>query len=90
MFRATVGTPGSGEALYAVAQFALIALFVHGTTHPGRFGLYDSFNRIIFHTVPLVWFVAACTLGGSAAVLLGGETSASGGRGDTAAIRETA
>jgi len=47
-----------GYLAYALVQFFLIAMVVHGALHPGRLSVSDSFNRIAFHTVPLVfWFI---------------------------------
>lgn len=45
--------------LLAVAQFFVIAAAVHGVGHPGRLNPADSFSRVAFHVVPLVfWYVA--------------------------------
>ena len=47
-----------GYLAYALVQFFLIAMVVHGALHPGRLSVSDSFNRIAFHTVPLAfWFI---------------------------------
>jgi hypothetical protein len=59
----------SAEAGYVLAQFACIALVVHGINHPGRLGLPDSFNRIVFHVVPLVWLYLASFAGAALAGL---------------------
>ncbi len=41
--------------LFYAAQFFVIAFAVHGVTHPGRLGWGDSFNRVAFHSVPLIY-----------------------------------
>lgn len=42
------------------ALFFAVAALVHGTSHPGRIGAGDSFNRVAFHAIPLVaWYVGA-------------------------------
>lgn len=54
--------PGSWTrpAFLSVALFFAVALVVHGTSHEGRIGYGDSFNRVAFHALPVfVWFVAA-------------------------------
>jgi hypothetical protein len=44
----------------AIALFFVIAALVHGSSHEGRLGAGDSFNRVAFEVVPvIVWFVAA-------------------------------
>lgn len=44
----------------AIALFFIIALLVHGTSHPGRIGDGDSLNRVVFHAFPLVvWYAGA-------------------------------
>lgn len=44
----------------AIALFLIIGGLVHGTSHEGRVGVGDSFNRVIFHTFPvIVWYAAA-------------------------------
>lgn len=50
--------------LYAVAQFFAIAVVVHGTSHPGRLSPADSFARVAFHAVPLVFVYAGYVIGG--------------------------
>ncbi|MDP2182287.1 MAG: hypothetical protein Q8K99_06935 [Actinomycetota bacterium] len=45
--------------LFAIVQFFVIAAAVHGVGHPGRLNPADSFSRVAFHVVPLVfWYVA--------------------------------
>lgn len=44
--------------LYALGQFFAMALLVHAFTHPGRLGWGDSFNRVAFHAVPMVFWLA--------------------------------
>ncbi len=46
-FRAYVG--------FAIVQFFVVAFIVHGTSHVGRIGWGDSFNRVAFHVVPLIY-----------------------------------
>jgi len=59
-----------GEALAEVAsviaEFFLIALVVHGLEHPGRLSPGDSFNRIVFHVVPLALCYLALAVAGFA------------------------
>jgi len=44
----------------AIALFFTIAGLVHGTSHEGRIGAGDSFNRVAFEVLPvIVWYVAA-------------------------------
>ncbi len=43
----------------SVVQFFALALLVHAGAHPGRLYWGDSFNRVVFHVVPLAfWFIA--------------------------------
>ena len=43
-----------------IMLFFIIAALVHGTSHEGRIGAGDSFNRVAFEIVPVVvWFAAA-------------------------------
>ena len=45
--------------VFAILQFFIVAAAVHGVGHPGRLNPADSFNRVSFHAVPLVfWYVA--------------------------------
>lgn len=53
----------STELLGVLGLFLVVALIVHGTSHPGRLGPADSFNRIAFHVVPLIWWLAASLVG---------------------------
>ncbi|MBN2841419.1 MAG: hypothetical protein JXP37_10740, partial [Coriobacteriia bacterium] len=48
--------------LVAIAQFFAIAFVVHGMGHPGRLSVADSFNRLSFHVVPLIYWYAATVL----------------------------
>ncbi len=51
--------PAGRYLLFALGQFAAVALLVHGLRHPGRLSYADSFSRVAFHVLPLaVWFVA--------------------------------
>lgn len=43
----------------AVWLFFVCGMAVHSSGHPGRFGWSDSFTRVAFHTVPLVFWYAA-------------------------------
>ena len=36
---------------------------MHVTLHPGHLGWTDSFNRIAFHAVPLVWWLVGALVG---------------------------
>lgn len=49
--------PFTPYVLYSVAQFLAIALAIHSLTQPGRPGWGDSFNRVAFHVVPLVFLL---------------------------------
>ncbi|MDP2181977.1 MAG: hypothetical protein Q8K99_05325 [Actinomycetota bacterium] len=50
--------------LYAIAQFFAVAVVVHGTSHTGRLSPADSFARVAFHAVPLVFVYAGYVVGG--------------------------
>jgi len=50
--------------LYAIVQFFVIAIAVHGTSHPGRLSPADSFSRVAFHAVPLIFVYAGYVVGG--------------------------
>ncbi|MGM0386598.1 MAG: hypothetical protein ACQERF_11560 [Actinomycetota bacterium] len=54
---------GSVLILYSVLQFFAIALVVHGATHPGRLGWGDSFSRVAFHIVPVIFWLLAESAG---------------------------
>ena len=48
------------DAFLGVALFFVIAGLVHGTSHEGRIGAGDSFNRVVFEILPIViWLGAA-------------------------------
>jgi hypothetical protein len=49
--------------LYVLGQFFAIALVVHGLTHVGRLSVFDSFNRVALHIVPIVVWYAGAFLG---------------------------
>lgn len=55
----------------ALMLFFVVAGIVHGLSHEGRIGVGDSFNRIAFHAIPLVFWYA----GAVAARILGGKTA---------------
>lgn len=55
--------PYTGYLLFAILQFFAIALAVHSLTHPGRLGWGDSFNRVSFHVLPVVYLYAGMYLG---------------------------
>jgi hypothetical protein len=45
--------------LFAIVQFFFAAVLVHGLSHIGRLSPNDSFNRVSFHVVPVIfWYVA--------------------------------
>jgi hypothetical protein len=46
-----------GYLLYAIVQFFALAFVIHAATHPGRIGWGDSFNRIAFHALPLLFWL---------------------------------
>ncbi len=57
LFRTRYNRSGfSAYCLYAVVQFMLIAVVIHAAQHPGRVGWGDSFNRVAFHVVPVLYF----------------------------------
>jgi hypothetical protein len=60
----------SAMLLYAIAQFLVVALVVHGISHPGHPGFTDSFNRVAFHSVPLIWWLFGSMLGAAVAGVL--------------------
>jgi|GEM_PF-1259614 len=57
------------QLLVAIALFFITAATVHGLTHVGRANWGDSFSRVSFHVVPLVFLL----LGHSASTLLAGS-----------------
>lgn len=66
-----------GDAvLFAVYQFFVVALAVHATSHVGRIGLGDSFNRVSFHVLPFVfWYFGAMAAAAADALLGAGRWS---------------
>lgn len=70
----------------ALIEFFAIALVVHTAGHHGRLAAADSFNRVVFHTVPLFdWYVFAFVGTALHAVL-----SARAPRGDASPSLDTA
>jgi hypothetical protein len=49
--------------VFAAFLFFSIALVVHGLTHPGRTGWSDSMNRLVFHIVPVLFWLFALEFG---------------------------
>ncbi|MDH4140470.1 MAG: hypothetical protein OEV43_07855 [Coriobacteriia bacterium] len=50
--------------LFAIGQFFAVAVVVHGLGHPGRLSPADSFARVAFHVVPLVfWYGGSIAAG---------------------------
>jgi hypothetical protein len=49
-------------AFFAVLLFLVIAELVHGTSHEGRIGAGDSFNRVAFEIVPVVIMLGAAAV----------------------------
>ena len=48
-----------GYLLFAISQFFIVAVMVHTAGHPGRLSPNDSFNRVSFHAIPLIfWYVS--------------------------------
>jgi hypothetical protein len=48
------------SAFFGILLFFVIAGLVHGTSHEGRIGAGDSFNRVAFEILPIVlWFAGA-------------------------------
>lgn len=65
VFRARTGRDRFTSALlFYLVQFFVIAFVVHGTSHPGRLGWGDSFNRVAFHAVPLIFLYLGVYAGG--------------------------
>jgi len=54
----TTRNPYTAYVLFAIVQFFAVALAVHALTHPGRLGWGDSFNRVAFHILPVVYLYA--------------------------------
>lgn len=48
--------PWPGGLALAIAVFFATAIVVHGSGHPGRLGPADSFTRVAFHVLPLVFW----------------------------------
>lgn len=66
--------------LLAIVQFSVVAMLVHGLSHPGRLGWGDSLNRVAFHIVPVAFWLFGSVWAGTKAVLAGpseGAASAS-------------
>jgi len=63
--------PYTAYALYAILQFFGIALAVHMLQHPGRLGWGDSFNRVAFHILPVVYLYAGMYVSELTATLAG-------------------
>lgn len=59
-------------AFLSVILFFVLAALVHGTAHPGRLGVGDSFTRVSFHAFPLVVFYLGAV---SARILTGWQPS---------------
>jgi hypothetical protein len=64
MGRAWENDAWSDVLLYAIGQFFFIALVVHGVAHEGRLNPADSFNRLVFHVLPLVFWLGGLIAGG--------------------------
>ena len=56
--------PGSAtrRVFLSIALFFVVAVVVHGTSHVGRVGPTDSFNRVAFHIVPVILWYAGMVL----------------------------
>jgi len=66
--------PFTTALLFYAAQFFVIAFAVHGVTHPGRLGWGDSFNRVAFHSVPLIFAYLGVYAAGLTRTLGAGKT----------------
>nr|MDA3937493.1 hypothetical protein [Actinomycetota bacterium] len=55
---------------YAFFQFLGVAMLVHAVTHPGRVGWGDSLNRVTFHAVPLLFWLAAMLVSGTVSLVV--------------------
>jgi hypothetical protein len=51
------GLSWSEVLLLVVFEFFVVGLVVHGITHPGREGWSDSFTRVAFHIVPVLFWL---------------------------------
>jgi hypothetical protein len=58
-------------ALFAVVQFMVIAFVLHGIRHPGRIGWGDSFTRVSFQIVPVIYLYVGLYIGELARAVLG-------------------
>lgn len=54
---------------WTVPMFLAAAFAVHATQHPGRLGWTDSFNRIAFHVVPVVFLCVGAIIAWAARTL---------------------
>lgn len=60
---------------YAIWQFLAVAFVVHLLSHPGHLGWSDSFSRVAFHVVPLVFVFLGTLVAGPLGVLLPARSS---------------
>jgi len=67
----TTRNPYTAYVLFAIVQFFAVALAVHALTHPGRLGWGDSFNRVAFHILPVVYLYAGLYLSELVAAVTG-------------------
>jgi hypothetical protein len=61
--------PFTPYLLYTIFQFFAVALAVHALNQPGRLGWGDSFNRVAFHILPVVYLYAGFYLSELAAAV---------------------
>jgi hypothetical protein len=67
--RARKASPAAIYLLFSLYIFALVALAVHGASHSGRVGEGDTFNRIVFHALPLAFVYIGLFAGGLVGML---------------------
>lgn len=53
--RGTLSREWTGHVLFVLVQFMAVAVVVHVTKHPGRLSPNDSFSRVAFHSVPILF-----------------------------------
>ena len=70
------GFSWSEVLLLVVFEFFVVAIVVHGVTHPGREGWSDSFTRVAFHIVPVLFWLFGLDFSRAADGLRGDEADA--------------
>lgn len=67
--RARTASPSAIYLLFSLYVFAVVALAVHGTSHSGRVAEADTFNRVVFHALPLAFVYIGLFAGGLVGML---------------------